>query len=368
MRKFAQLLLTTLVAIGICVATEAEAAKRLALVIGIDDYKNLPKLEKAAGDARAMTSTLENLGFDVTRVLNADRQQLNIAIDKFASRLQPDDLAFVHFSGHGVEIDGENFLLPADVPKPVNGRKGSVKYESIGLQRLIGQIAETGVRARLFVLDACRDNPFEQVGARSVGSTRGLARTEAPAGTFIMYSAAYRQVALDKLGPDDTAPTSVFTRVLLDKLVEPGKPISHIAREVRNEVQSLAKKAGHTQRPAYYDELSSKLILNASDNAHRVAQPAASTDADLELAYWQSVKDTATPEELQSYLEKYPNGAFAALARLRAAKLRDNAKAKVASVQPRAVPEQTGDGHTDGNIRIRMNTDPHDPQGNHRNV
>lgn len=320
---------------------QAQATNRMALVIGIDKYRSLPKLEKAVGDARAMTTTLESLGFAVTRVLNASRQDLNIAIDTFASKLKPDDLAFIHFSGHGVEIDGENFLLPADVPKPVSGRKGTVKYEAISLRRLIAQIAETGVRARVFVLDACRDNPFEQVGARSIGSSRGLARTEAPAGTFIMYSAAYRQVALDKLGPDDKAPTSVFTRVLLDKLAQPGKPISHIAREVRSRVQTLAKRAGHTQRPAYYDELSSKLVLKTIEK--RKAEPdadGATKAAELELAFWNSIKDSAKVEELESYLKQFPNGTFARLARLRAAELRQGVQGKVAKLQaePSAAP------------------------------
>ena len=121
---------------------------------------------------------------------------------RFAARLGPNDLAFVHFSGHGVEIDGDNFLLPRDIPKPQNNQKDTVKYEAIGLRRLISQFNSTGARARVFVIDACRDNPFEQSGVRSVGSSRGLARVEAPAGNFIMYSAGYRQLALDKLGPE----------------------------------------------------------------------------------------------------------------------------------------------------------------------
>lgn len=303
-------------------APSAEAAKRMALVIGINAYKSLPKLEKAVGDARAMSGALEGLGFNVTQVINANRRELNIEIARFAARLSHDDLAFVHFSGHGVEIDGENFLLAADVPKPENGRKDAVKYEGIGLRRLIGQIASTGVRTRILVLDACRDNPFEQVGARSIGTSRGLARTEAPAGTFIMYSAGYRQAALDKLGPSDNEPTSVFTRVLLNNLSLPGKPISDIAREVRNQVQVLAKGAGHTQRPAYYDELSSGLYLNGGEPQTASNKPAqkpksAEQNIAVDLTYWNSVKSAPTVDALRSYLQAFPNGRFAPLARIR---------------------------------------------------
>ncbi|MCP5085001.1 MAG: caspase family protein [Alphaproteobacteria bacterium] len=315
----------------------AHAERRLALVIGINDYGFLPKLEKAVGDATAMSAALEALGFEVTKLTNPNRRDLNVTIADFASKVTRDDLVLVHFSGHGVEIDGDNYLLPADVPKPKSGRKDAVKYESIGFRRLISQISDTGARTRIFVLDACRDNPFEQAGSRAIGSTRGLARTEAPAGTFIMYSAGYRQTALDTLGPDDAWPTSVYTRVLINKLNEAGKPISQIARDVRNEVRALARTAGHNQRPAYYDELSAGLILKEAPKKPEPApaqpvqeatapQPDQQRSSDtlsasqlltLDLAYWNAVKDSTDPDELRSYIKQYPKGRFIFLATVR---------------------------------------------------
>lgn len=318
---------------ALCVALAASAApaeaRRVALVIGINDYKEIPKLEKAVGDATVMTETLTKLGFEVTRVLDADRRTLNLAIADFTAGLTPDDTAVVHFSGHGVEIDGENYLLPADVPKPRDGRQDAVKYEAIGLQRLIGQLAQSGARTRLFIIDACRDNPFEQAGVRSVGSSRGLARVEAPAGTFVMYSAGYRQKALDRLGPEDTSPTSVYTRVLSAKLLEPGKSVAQVAQEVRGEVQALAKTVGHKQRPAYYDELSSALVLQAA--VPQAAKPEAAKpeadDAQFELAYWDTIKNEKDPKLFEAYLEQYPNGSFASLARLKIEALTPSGKA-----------------------------------------
>lgn len=323
---------------ALCVAlaqsvTIAEA-RRVALVIGINDYREIPKLEKAVGDATEMTATLTRLGFEVTRVLDADRRTLNLAISDFTASLTSDDTALVHFSGHGVEIDGENYLLPADVPKPQSGREDAVKYEAIGLQRLIAQLAQSGARTRLFIVDACRDNPFEQAGVRSVGSSRGLARVEAPAGTFVMYSAGYRQKALDRLGPDDASSTSVYTRVLSAKLLEPGKSVAQVAQEVRGEVQALAKAAGHDQRPAYYDELSSALVLQAA--APKASTPEASTskasapqvsDKQIELAYWDTIKNENNAKLFEAYLEQYPNGSFAKLARLKIDALKPSGKA-----------------------------------------
>src|SRR6185295_1445383 len=155
-----------------------------------------------------------------------------------------------------VEIDGENYLLAADAPKPETGGEDFIKSEAIPMSTLVARMADAGAAVRVFVIDACRDNPFGQVGVRSVGATRGLARVEAPAGTFIMYSAGYRQTALDTLGSDDKEPTSVYTRVLLRHLTQPGAALDDIAQDVRSEVEEIAHNVGHDQRPAYYDELS----------------------------------------------------------------------------------------------------------------
>lgn len=110
------------------------------------------------------------------------------------------------------------------------------------------RIASSGAGTRIFIIDACRDNPFAGSGGRGLGGTRGLARVDAPAGTFILYSAGYQQTALDRLNDADEEPTSVYTRVLTKKLAEPGKQLADLAREVRSEVETLAKSAGHVQR------------------------------------------------------------------------------------------------------------------------
>ncbi|MEM8687038.1 MAG: caspase family protein [Pseudomonadota bacterium] len=325
----------------------AQAERRLALLIGINEYDHLPRLQKAVGDVDAMERKLKGLGFDVTKVINPDRRTFNIALGRFAARLGPGNLAFLHFSGHGVEIDGDNFLLPRDIPKPESGQRDTVKYEAIGLRRLISQLTSTGARARVFVIDACRDNPFEQSGVRSIGSSRGLARVEAPAGNFIMYSAGYRQRALDTLGPDDTEETSVYTRVLLNKLDRPGATLASIARDVRKEVQTMSQNIGHVQRPAYYDELSSPLVLRPGVEEQKpvstaVTPPAqviqslappvpTANDKQIELLYWNEVRDSKDIAALQSYVTQYPTGSFAPLAKIRIAKLRKEKRRKQAA-------------------------------------
>lgn len=342
----------------VSVASDAQAQRRLAFVVGINDYLHIPKLDKAVGDALAMSALLTNIGFKVTPVINPTRRALNIAVGEFAAKLRQDDLVFVHFSGHGVEIDGDNILLPADVPKPKAGQEMTVKHEGIGLRRLINQISGSGARARVFVVDACRDNPFEQPGMRTTASLRGLTRIEAPSGTFIMYSAGYRQTALDRLNPEDSEPTSVYTRVLLNKLAVPGKPLARIAREVRNEVESLAQSVGHEQRPAYYDELSSKLVLTtkAITPAKPVlagAPPARglSDAAAIELTYWNSVKESGNAELLQSYVDKYPQGQFVFIANVRISELQAGAAPKAIAVTP-AEPITTAAVQPDAEVAL----------------
>lgn len=249
-------LMTLVLAIAGAGTTPALAEGRRALIIGIDAYREITPLQKAVGDAEALKSTLEDLGFTVDLVLDADRRALNRAVSEFQSKLVSGDTALIHFSGHGVELDGQNYLLPADIPSPKSGQQDFIKAEAISLGDLMQRVASSGAATRIFIIDACRDNPFAQAGSRGVGGTRGLTRVEAPAGTFILYSSGYNQTALDRLNDADSEPTSVYTRVLTKKMTEPGKPLAELAREVRSDVEVLAKNAGHEQRPAYYDELS----------------------------------------------------------------------------------------------------------------
>jgi hypothetical protein len=308
-------------------AGPAFAEKRLALVIGIDAYQEVPALEKAAGDARAIGAALGRLGFSVTTVIDANRRDLNRSIADFQKALSPGDVALFQFSGHGVEIDGVNYLLPADVPKPESGDKDYLKDEAISLDSVLARLDATGAAMRILIIDACRDNPFSADGTRGIGSERGLARVEAPKGTFIMYSAGYRQTALDRLSDADPESTSVYTRVLLRQITQQGRDIADIAKSVRSEVAALAKSVGHDQFPAYYDELTGPFILKPEPNAlspSSLSSPTADIPTDTgniseasDLEFWQSVKDSSDPFLLKAYLDKFPGGIFTDLAKAR---------------------------------------------------
>ena len=309
-------------ALGGAGATPALAEGRHALVIGIDAYREITPLQKAVGDAEALKSTLEDLGFTVDLVVDADRRALNRAVSEFQSKLVRGDTALIHFSGHGVELDGQNYLLPADIPSPKSGQQDFIKAEAISLGDLVQRVASSGAATRIFIIDACRDNPFAQAGSRGVGGTRGLTRVEAPAGTFILYSAGYNQTALDRLNDADAAPTSVYTRVLTEKMTEPGKPLAELAREVRSDVEVLAKSAGHEQRPAYYDELSGQFFFKQAEGDKPSPLPQATPEPSPlpqppslgEREAFDAAKAVGTGGAWEAFLRRFPSGFYADMA------------------------------------------------------
>ena len=336
-------------------ACPAEAARKLALVIGINNYREVPKLEKAIGDAEAIGKALSGLGFQVTTALDMDRRGLNLALSKLYSSIEPGDTVLVHYSGHGVQIENDNYLLPADVPAPGDGNAELLKSESLRLLTLVDTITAKGAGATILIIDACRDNPFATGGKRSIGGTRGLANVATAKGTFIMYSAGAGQSALDRLNDSDQSGTSVYTRVLLSRLVEPGVKLRDLAASVRDEVEQLGKSVGHDQRPAYYDDLSADFSLSPAGNQPVVQQPAIyvppkviapeagakSNNTDEARQAWEAVKDQNSPAPFEMVAKRYAGTFYADLAATRAAELRDLAsrsakekKKQQAMVQP----------------------------------
>ena len=240
-------------------------AKRVALVIGNNAYPNLPEfrqLQKAVNDARAMRDTLhDDLGFDVTFAENADFRAMSTRIKEVEAKVLAGDIVFLYYSGHGVSIGGENFLLPTDIPRPVEGEESRLTGSSFGAEQLIVRMRKRGARAVYTVLDACRDNPFEDETGKAVGGSGGLAKMDASEGVFILFAAGVRETALDRLGPGDTNPNSVFTRSLIPALKQGGLSQVDLAKRVYSEVKTLAASIDHPQHPAYYDQIEGYVAL-----------------------------------------------------------------------------------------------------------
>ncbi len=243
----------------------AQAAKRIALVIGNDTYENVPALQKARNDARSMAQALAKLGFDVITASDVGRRAMSRALVEFEGKIGPGDTAMLFFAGHGFAIEGTNYLLPVDVPKAGPGEEGLVRDASFAANGLADRMRAKGAAIAVMILDACRDNPFAVKGKRSLGGTRGLARMSPSDGMFVLYSAGSGQAALDRLGDNDRHENSVFTRTLLAELSKPELSMVQIAKRTQVTVRKLAGKVGHEQTPAYYDQIIGDLYLAPED-------------------------------------------------------------------------------------------------------
>lgn len=238
-----------------------DGTRRVALVIGNDRYDQLPSLQKAGNDSRAVGDTLQKLGFDVIRIENAPRRVMNQKLVEFTGKIGRGDTAFFFYAGHGVEVKGINYLLPTDTPQARDGEEGLVTGEGIAADSIIERMQERGAKVSLLVLDACRDNPFKRPGTRGVGATRGLGQMTAPEGVFVLYSAGLGQTALDRLSDKDPHPNSVFTRTFVSLLGRPGVSLQQVAKDTQLEVRRLAATVNHPQMPAYYDQILGQFSL-----------------------------------------------------------------------------------------------------------
>jgi uncharacterized caspase-like protein len=278
-----------LLVFALILAPSIALAQRFALVIGIDAYTALPDLRKATNDARSVAASLEGLGLDVTLLVDADRRQISRAMSDMVSRTGPGDEVLFYFAGHGIQIDGRNFLIPADAPAAGPGDEAFLMAESIAVDQVMETLKSRGAETAVLILDACRDNPFPRNGTRSVGSGRGLAPVAAVQGSFILYSAGTGQTALDRLSDADADPNSVFTRNLLPYLRDPDRPLQEIARDLRARVEAQAASIGHSQRPAYYDELTGDYLLAAAKPPEPEVTPAAADPCAAAARDWEGV-------------------------------------------------------------------------------
>ena len=257
-------------------AQPAHAEKRVALVIGNNDYRNVPKLQKAVNDARTMGDTLKQLGFSVMVAENQTRQAFSQTLLQFDATIQPGDTAFFFFAGHGFEIAGQNFLLPTDVPAAREGQEELVRDASILADRIVERLQRRGARTAILVFDACRNNPFERSGTRAVAGGGGLApMTQLPEGVFSVFSAGPRQTALDRLSDSDDNPNSVFTRTFAKELLKPGDNLVQVAQRTRRLVSEMADTVRHKQIPVYFDQMVDDVFLNGVAKAQaEVVKPA----------------------------------------------------------------------------------------------
>src|ERR1700761_1312118 len=209
-------------------ATAAHAENRLALVIGESAYRAVPQLPNPANDARAMTKLLTESGFQVTTASDLSQKQFNQKVGDFTAEIAargPDTVALVFYAGHGLQIDGENYLVPVDVDPR---READIPLQAVRLNDVLNTLNSVPTRMRILLLDACRNNPFPALN-QTIG--RGLAMVDAKTGapgTFLSYSTSPGAEAEDGDGSD-----SPYTTALLTAARTPGLPIEQAFKQVR---------------------------------------------------------------------------------------------------------------------------------------
>ncbi len=295
-------------------------AKRTALVIGNDNYTTVNKLQKAGNDATAMARELRAAGFAVQLHKDLNYRSMVKAVETFANSITGGDEVVVFYAGHGVQIKTGSYLLPTDIEAMTESEVEKTAYE---LNALSDKISESKPAFTLVLVDACRDNPLKSRG-RGVGNARGLSAIEPPKGQMVVYSASRGQQALDRLSEVDANPNGVFTREFIARMKRPGLKIEDLMREVQDSVEALAKTVNHDQRPAIYNEARGNFYFFGPTTvqvAPSVPVAPEMTASQREDAFWSDTKAAGNREAFQAYLDTYPIGRYASLAKANVARL-----------------------------------------------
>jgi hypothetical protein len=300
----------------IAIAGTAEA-RRVALVIGNGSYKNVSPLENPGNDANDVAVTFERLGFEVLKVKDGTFDSMRRGLLDFARRARGSEIAIVFFAGHGMEVGGENYLIPIDAELKADV---DVDHEAIAL-KTITPLVENASRLGLVILDACRNNPFASRMARTVRTravSRGLAAVEPSGNVLIAFAAREGTTAADGQGRN-----SPFTASLLKHLETPGLEINFLFRNVRDDVLEATRRA---QLPFVYGSLSRDAIyLKAALPV--IAPPVVQGPAADEVV-WNLVKDSRDPAQFTRFVSEYPASAFRKEAETRIAALNAEAGRK----------------------------------------
>jgi hypothetical protein len=205
--------------------------KRLALVIGNSSYPNASRLENPVNDAKDMAATLTELGFEVMLFTDLDKRKLRKAIEDFGFRLKGFQVGLFFYAGHGIAINGYNYLVPIDAaPQSAS----DIEFDCEPADRVVSKMEEAHT-TNIIVLDACRNNPFERSFAGRSGDDGGLTQMKAPAGTIISYATAPGKTAADGTGRN-----GLYTAALLKTLKVPNMPVEKAFKQVRSEVMRIS--------------------------------------------------------------------------------------------------------------------------------
>lgn len=282
----------------------AHAEKRVALVIGNSNYVYANRLPNTLNDAADVSAKLAMLGFQITAGNDLKLDALRNKVREFIKQLDGADIAMLFYAGHGLQVNGTNYMVPVDAAL---ASEDDVDFEALPMEAVLTPM-ERAAKVNLIFLDACRDNPLARNLARSMGTRssnvgQGLARIGSGVGTLIAFSTQPGNVALDGSGRN-----SPFAAAVLKYLGTPGQDITRDLVLARRDVIAAT---GGKQVPWDNSSLTGDVIL--APTSPLVAVP----DGSIELAIWDSIKNETAPSFFEQYLERFPTGQFADVARLK---------------------------------------------------
>ena len=316
----------------VCLASQpAFAGKRVVFVVGNSSYQNVVPLTNPANDATAVTEMFRKAAFDVVESRrDLKNTEMRRALRDFTEKARDADIAVIYYAGHGIEVDGTNYLIPVDA---VLERDTDAYDEAIALDRIL-QAIEPAKQLRLVILDACRDNPFAKSMKRTVASRslgRGLAGVEpSRPNTLIAFAAKGGSTAAD--GDNKNSP---FTTALLKYLAQPGLELGKAFRLVRDDVMNAT---GNRQEPFVYGSLGGNDVALVPAPV-AVPAPAGNANTDLRRDY-ELAERVGTKEAWDSFIRATPSGFYTDLARAQRNKLAAEAARIAATEKAREAEEE----------------------------
>jgi hypothetical protein len=322
------------IAVGLSTAAmgDERGLDRVALVIGNSAYLHTTQIPNPANDARDIAAALGRLGFAVDLRLDLDKRGMDDAIRRFGDRRGTASAGLIYFAGHGLQVDGQNYLLPVDAKLE---KERDLRYEAVSLTDMLFETERTS-GINVIILDACRDNPLASSLARRMGRTRaalvgrGLARVEGAVGTLIAYATRDGTTAADGEGRN-----SPYTTGVLEWIEKPGLEISMMFRRVRESVMAATNEQ---QVPWEYGSLTGEFYFRAPGKVPadepEVAAPSPAEAVDREVVFWETVKDSDRPRDFEEYLKQFPGGVFAGLAQSRIETLEEQRTTLVVPPKP----------------------------------
>jgi uncharacterized caspase-like protein len=307
-------------------STSTNTSKRIALVIGNGAYTSAPPLKNPPNDARDMAATLRALGFDVASGTNVGQREMKRLIREFGQKLKAGGSGLFYYAGHGVQSKGRNYLIPVDADI---ASEAEVEDSGVDASLVLNYMDDAQNGLNIVILDACRNNPFSR-SFRSASD--GLAQVDAPTGTLIAYATAPGRVASDGTGQN-----GLYTSELLKQMRVPGLSATEMFMRVRAEVM---KQTGSKQVPWEASSLVGAFYFSAPKSTAESVTESKVDSAAFELSYWETIKNSTYAEDFKAYLEKYPNGQFASLAKNRVSSL-------YASTKPAASKSASTDSATE---------------------